>query len=117
MSTSVALPAAREAPLVIAQVNPNMPRTRGNAFLHRSQIDAWVEVDEPLVPYPPTRVGEVERAIGRHVAAVVPDGATVQVGIGAIPQAVLEALARPSRSGRALARSWTPWWPSSSAAW
>lgn len=92
VSTSVALPAAREAPLVIAQVNPTMPRTCGNAFLHRSQVDAWVEVDEPLLPYPPTPVGEVERAIGRSVAALVPDGGTVQIGIGAIPQAVLEAL-------------------------
>ena len=51
-----------------------------------------VEVDEPLIEYPPPAVGEVERAIGRHVAALVPDGATVQVGVGAIPQAVLEAL-------------------------
>src|SRR5262245_785123 len=92
VSTSVALPAAREAPLVIAQVNPRMPRTRGNAVLHRTQIDAWVEVDEPLLPYPPTPGGEVEGAIGQHVAALVPDGGTVQVGIGAIPQAVLEAL-------------------------
>src|SRR5438046_7091289 len=70
-----------------------MPRTLGNAFLHRSQVDAWVEVDAPLLPYPPPTVGEVERAIGRHVAGLVPDGATVQVGVGAIPQAVLEALA------------------------
>jgi len=92
VSVGVTLPAARRAPLVIAQVNPAMPRTLGNAFLHRSQIDAWVEVDEPLTPYPPPVVGDVERAIGRHVAALVPDGATVQVGIGAIPQAVLEAL-------------------------
>lgn len=92
VSVGVALPAARRAPLVIAQVNPAMPRTLGNAFLHRSQVDAWVEVDEPLTPYPPTPVGEVERAIGRHVAALVPDGATVQVGVGAIPQAALEAL-------------------------
>jgi acyl-CoA hydrolase len=92
VSVSVALPAARRAPLVIAQVNPNMPRTRGDASLHRSQIDAWVEVDEPLLTYPPPRVGEVERAIGRAVAAIVPDGATVQVGVGAIPQAVLDAL-------------------------
>ena len=92
VSVGVALPAARRAPLVIAQVNPAMPRTLGNAFLHRSQIDAWVEVDEPLLPYPPTPVGEIERAIGRHVAGLVPDGATVQVGVGAIPQAVLEAL-------------------------
>lgn len=92
VSTSVALAAARRAPRVIAQVNPRMPRTLGNAFLHRSQIDAWVEVDEPLAPYPPTVVQDVERAIGQRVAALVPDGATVQVGVGAIPQAVLEAL-------------------------
>jgi len=93
VSVSVALPAARRAPLVIAQVNAAMPRTLGNAFLHRSQVDCWVEVDEPLTPYPPPPIGEVERAIGRHVAGLVPDGATVQVGVGATPQAVLEALA------------------------
>jgi acyl-CoA hydrolase len=92
VSVSVTLPAARSAPLVIAQVNPNMPRTLGNGFLHESQVDVWVEVDEPLYEYPPTPVGDVERAIGQHVAALVPDGATVQVGVGAIPQAVLEAL-------------------------
>jgi acyl-CoA hydrolase len=92
VSTGVVLPAARQAPLVIAQVNSQMPRTRGNAFLHRSQIDVWVEAEAPLVPYPPPAVGPVEAAIGRHVAALIPDGATVQVGVGAIPQAVMEAL-------------------------
>jgi acyl-CoA hydrolase len=92
VAVGVALPAARTAPLVLAQVNPRMPRTRGNGWLHRSQVDAYVEVDEPLIEYPPPSVGAVERAIGRHVAALVPDGATVQVGVGAIPQAVLEAL-------------------------
>jgi acyl-CoA hydrolase len=92
VAVGVALPAARTAPLVIAQVNPRMPRTRGNCWLHRSQIDAWVEADAPLVEYPPPLVGAVERAIGRHVAARVPDGGVVQVGVGAIPQAVLEAL-------------------------
>jgi 4-hydroxybutyrate CoA-transferase len=92
VAVGVALPAARTAPLVIAQVNPNMPRTRGNCWLHTSQIDAWVDVDQPLLEYPPPVVGDIERAIGRHVAGLVPDGATVQVGIGAIPQAVLEAL-------------------------
>lgn len=86
------LDAARRAPLVIAQVNPQMPRTCGGGVLHRSQVDAWVAVDEPLLPYPPPAIGAVERAVGRHVAALVPDGATVQVGVGGIPQAVLEAL-------------------------
>ena len=92
VSPSVVLDAARRAPLVIAQVNPQMPRTRGNGILHQSEIDLWVELDAPLLAYPPPTVGEVERAIGRHVAALVPDGAVVQVGVGAIPQAVLEAL-------------------------
>src|SRR6266571_118571 len=92
VSVGVVLPAARRAPLVISQVNPNMPRTRGNASLHRSQIDRWVEVDAPLLAYPPPAITDLERAIGRHVASVVPDRATVQVGVGAIPQAVLEAL-------------------------
>ena len=92
VAVGVTLPAARRAPLVIAQVNPAMPRALGNAFLHASQIDLWVDVDEPLLQYPPAVVGETERRIAAHVAALVPDGATVQVGVGAITQAVLEAL-------------------------
>ena len=92
VAVGVTLPAARLAPLVIAQVNPRMPRARGNAWLHTTQVDIRVEVDEPLTEYPPPVVGAVERAIGGHVAALVPDGAAVQVGVGAIPQAVLEGL-------------------------
>jgi 4-hydroxybutyrate CoA-transferase len=92
VSPSVTLRAARQAPLVIAQVNPQMPRTRGNGVLHQSEVDVWVEVDEPLLVYPPTEIREIERAIGRQVAVLVPDGAVIQVGVGAIPQAVLEAL-------------------------
>ena len=90
--SAYALPAARRAPLVIAQANHRMPRTLGQAFLHRSQIDCWVEVDEPLRAYPPTPIGDVERRIAGHVAALIPDGATIQAGIGAIPQAMMEAL-------------------------
>ena len=92
VSVSVGLPAARTAPLVIAQVNSEMPRTRGDSGLHVSEVDAWVEADGPLAEVPPVALGAVERAIGRHVAALVPDGATVQVGVGGLPQAVLEAL-------------------------
>ncbi len=57
VSVSYLLPAARRAPLVIAQVNPRMPRTLGNAFLHRSQVDVWTPVDHPLLEYPPTPSG------------------------------------------------------------
>lgn len=92
VSVSYALPAARDAPLVIAQVNPAMPRTLGNAFLHRSQVDCWVEAEHPLLEYRPSALGDVEREIGRRVAGLIPDGATIQIGIGAIPQAVMEAL-------------------------
>ena len=91
VSVSYVLPAARRAPLVVAQVNPRMPRTGGNAFLHRSQIDVWTEVDRPLLEYPPAPVGEVERRVAAHVASLVPDGATIQIGVGSIPQAIMEA--------------------------
>jgi 4-hydroxybutyrate CoA-transferase len=93
VSVSYLLPAARRAPLVIAQVNPRMPRTLGNAFLHRSQVDVWTPVEHPLLEYPPTPVGDVERRIAGYVADLVPDGVTLQVGVGSIPQAVMEALA------------------------
>jgi len=92
VSVSYSLPAARRAPLVIAQVNSRMPRTLGNAFLHRSQVDCWAEAEHPLVQYPPTAVGDVERRIAGRVADLVADGSTVQVGVGSIPQAVMEAL-------------------------
>lgn len=92
VSVSYPLPAAREAPLVIAQVNREMPRTLGNAFLHRSQIDCWAEADSPLMEYPPSAVGPVERQIAARVAELVPDRATIQLGVGAIPQAIMDAL-------------------------
>jgi 4-hydroxybutyrate CoA-transferase len=92
VSVSVTRPAMAGAPLVLAQVNHRMPRTRGAAVIQRTEIDAWAEVDEDLRAYSPPVVGEVERAIGRHVTELVPDGATVQIGFGAVPQAVLESL-------------------------
>jgi len=93
VSVSYSLAAARRAPLVIAQMNPRMPRTLGNAFLHRSQIDCWAEAEHQLAEYPRTKVGDVERRIAGRVGDLVPDGSTVQVGVGSIPQAVMEALA------------------------
>ncbi|RMG95040.1 MAG: acetyl-CoA hydrolase/transferase family protein [Deltaproteobacteria bacterium] len=84
--------AAESARRIVAQVNPRMPRTLGDSFLHVSRLDAIVEVDDPLPELEPGGHDETTRAIGRHVAGLVDDGATLQLGIGAIPDAVLAEL-------------------------
>lgn len=91
-AVSTALPLVRTAPLVIAEINPRSPRTHGDSMIHVAEIDIGVEVDHPLVQLTPARVGDTERAIARHVAPLVPDGGTIQIGIGGVPQAILEAL-------------------------
>lgn len=80
--------AADCADLVIAQVNRLLPRT-GGAAIHVSDIDCLVEEDRPLIELKPPDIGDTEKAIGEHAAALIPDGATLQLGIGAIPDAVL----------------------------
>jgi 4-hydroxybutyrate CoA-transferase len=80
--------AIRCAKTVIAQLNKSMPRTHGDSFVHVSQIDLAVEVDQPPYVYNPGEIGEVERRIGEYVADLIPDEATLQMGIGAIPTAV-----------------------------
>lgn len=80
------------AKLVLAEVNPNMPRTHGDTLVPVSRIDRLVPVETPLLELCETPFGDVERSIGQHVARLVPDGATIQVGIGKIPNAVLAAL-------------------------
>jgi 4-hydroxybutyrate CoA-transferase len=92
ISVAASQAAVRAARTVIAQINPNMPRTHGDGILPVSQIDLAVEVDDPLPEHFPPELTEVERAIGRNCAALVEDGATIQVGIGAIPDATLAAL-------------------------
>lgn len=74
------------------EVNHRMPRTFGRNQVHVSQIVGWTEVDRPLVEVPPVEPTEVDHAIARQVAERVPDGATIQVGIGSIPNALLVAL-------------------------
>lgn len=81
--------AAQQADLVIAQVNRFMPRTLGDSFLHVTDIDCFVEADTPVIELAPPRITEVERAIGQNVAELIRDGDTLQLGIGAIPDAVL----------------------------
>ena len=84
--------AIRAAKTVIVQFNRAMPRTLGESFIHVDEIDLAVEVDVPLYQPELPEVGELERRIGEFVADLVPDGATIQLGIGAIPSAVGTAL-------------------------
>jgi acyl-CoA hydrolase len=74
------------------EANPHMPRTRGENHIHVSQVVGWVETDRPLPEMPAAEVGEKDRVIGELIAERIPDGATVQVGIGSIPAAAISAL-------------------------
>ena len=84
--------AIRSAKTVVAQFNAAMPRTLGESFVHVSQIDLAVEVVVPPYEHPIGEPGEIERRIGEFVADLVPDGATLQLGIGGIPAATALAL-------------------------
>jgi len=84
--------AIRAARTVIVQLNRSMPRTLGESFIHVNDIDLAVGVDVPPYEHPVGVIGEVERRIGEFVAELVPDGATLQLGIGAIPAATALAL-------------------------
>jgi acyl-CoA hydrolase len=91
-SVDCAKAAAEEARIVIAQINPSVPRTLGDSFVHVDQLTWAVEVDEPPYCVEPEPVDDVARRIGEHVAELVADGSTLQLGIGAIPNAVLACL-------------------------
>lgn len=91
-SVDASLAAVKMADLVIAQVNKHMPRTHGDGFLHIDEIDYAVEHDEPLPQVLPKPSSDLEMAIGRHIADMIEDGSTLQMGIGAIPNAVLASL-------------------------
>jgi acyl-CoA hydrolase len=91
-SVDAALSAVQSATTVVAQLNRAMPRTLGDSFVHVDQIDVGVEVDQPPHEHALPAIGDVERRIGDYVAELVPDGATLQMGIGSIPAAVALAL-------------------------
>ena len=84
--------ASQAAKLVIAQVNPNMPRTLGDAFIHLSKLDYVVPVDDPIPEVHMADTSDLAQRIARHIVDLIPDGATLQTGIGAIPDAVLRQL-------------------------
>lgn len=93
VSVDTTMTAAKMARRVIAQVNDQMPRTYGDSFIHVSKLDAVVEVSRPLCELPREEITELHRAIARNVALLIDDGATLQLGIGGIPDAVLLELA------------------------
>lgn len=82
-------PATECAKLVIAEVNAQMPRVHGDNYIHISEIDYIVETSNPLHEIPKAVIGDVEKAIGENCAKLIEDGSTLQLGIGAIPDAVL----------------------------
>ena len=85
--------AVQSARTVVAQVNANLPRTHGDALVHVDDIDLAVWQDDPVPEVRQANLTGLERTIGNYVASLVEDGATLQLGIGAIPEAVLAALA------------------------
>lgn len=98
-SIDVTITAIQMAKKVIAQVNPNVPRTHGDGIIHSKNIDAAVLVDLPIHTVPIPEPTEVEKLIGYHVAQLVEDGATLQMGIGGIPNVVLANLMNHKRLG------------------
>ncbi len=92
ISVDYTLAAVKNAKLVIAQVNDQMPRTCGGGSISVEEIDVFVEHDAPILELTPPVIGPVEEAIGRNCASLINDGDTLQLGIGAIPDAVLSSL-------------------------
>lgn len=92
VSVDIAKAATDVANKIIALVNPHMPRSHGDGQIHRSRFDAMVYTEVPLFELPEPEVSATEIAIGKQVASIVEDGATLQIGIGGIPNAVLQCL-------------------------
>jgi len=92
VSVDIVKPAAESARCVIAEVNHKMPRTLGDSFIHVSKLHAAVEHTDPLPTLPAAEFTDQHRDIGQHVAGIIEDEATLQMGIGAIPDAVLTQL-------------------------
>jgi 4-hydroxybutyrate CoA-transferase len=92
VSVSYDYTAAKSAKRVIAEVNPNMPFTLGESTLHVSEIDHFVRTDRPIVELPMPEIGETEQTIAAFCAQLIDDGACLQLGYGALPDAVLAFL-------------------------
>jgi len=92
VSVDLTLTAARHARRVVAEVNPRMPRTRGDSAIPAESIDRWVAVDAPVIEYVHPPVDEVAERVARYVARIIDDGATLHVGLGRVPNEMLRYL-------------------------
>lgn len=92
IETGVTKPAAEAAKIVIAQINDQMPRCYGDCFIHIDDIDYSVRISEPLIDLPQSEPSDLHKEIGKHVAELIHDGSTLQVGIGGIPDGLLYCL-------------------------
>lgn len=99
VSVDVVSAAIRNAKKVIAQFNPSMPRTSGHAYIHVSKIDQFIEVDQPLPEVPLVGFEQRIERIGQYVSMLIEDGATLQIGVGKIPEAVLRYLGNHKNLG------------------
>jgi len=92
ISVDYTLQAIKSSRIVIAEVNPDMPVTGAGSLVHVEEIDYFIPVDTPLITQAPPVIGEVERTIGQNIAALIQDGDCLQLGIGAVPDAILSCL-------------------------
>jgi acyl-CoA hydrolase len=99
VSVDITLPAIQTAKIVVALINPRVPRTHGDGIIHVSHINYGVEIDQPIYEVFSGEPTQIEATIGKHVAGLVEDGATLQMGIGNIPNAVLKNLTHHKRLG------------------
>jgi len=100
ISVDVTLAAARSADFVIAQMNPRMPRIMGQSFIHVNDVDLIVEHEEDLLAVPPFNIqSEASTQIGRHIAHLIDDGSTLQIGLDAMSQATVQALSNKNDLG------------------
>ena len=99
ISVDIVKSAVDNAEIIIAQVNGEMPRVHGDTFIHISDIDFIVPHDEQLLEYIPVVSDEIAESIGRHVARIIQDGDTIQIGYGSIPNAILEHLKEKKHLG------------------
>jgi 4-hydroxybutyrate CoA-transferase len=99
VGVDISLTAANRARIVIAQINPKMPRTLGDSFIHLNKIHHLVEVNDEILEAPMGQVSDLAMKIGRNIADLIEDGSTLQLGIGEIPDAVLYYLSEKKDLG------------------